>query len=105
MTAVKKDGGKPRVDLIYPKAILDEGAVMEFGATKYGDWNWAQSVNTDEHEAFVRRCEAALMRHMLAHQSGEYLDPESGLPHMSHVRCNAAFIQYYRDHKRGRPKK
>jgi len=100
MSATKADGNKSRVDLIYTKAIESEGRVMAFGAAKYGDGNWKQSCNTDDHDAFVQRCYAALLRHALAYGGGEYLDPESGRPHLAHIRCNAAFIQYYNDNWR-----
>ena len=34
----------------------------------------------------------ALYRHWLAYLDGEWLDQESGLPHLWHLDCNAAFL-------------
>ncbi len=102
--ARRLNAGKARVDLIYPGAITAEGQVMAFGAQKYDDNNWKKSLNTDKHDEFVQGCIASMLRHTLAISAGEYLDPESGLPHVAHVRCNAAFIQFYRDNRVGRRK-
>jgi hypothetical protein len=38
------------------------------------------------------RYTAALGRHFNAWRSGEEIDPESGLPHLAHVLCNAVFL-------------
>ena len=37
----------------------------------------------------------SLERHITAVQSGEENDPESGLPHIGHILCNAMFISHY----------
>lgn len=37
----------------------------------------------------------AALRHLLAFIDGETLDPETGLPHLAHVRCCAAFLLTY----------
>jgi hypothetical protein len=34
----------------------------------------------------------SMLRHIAALQSGEWLDPESGLPHIGHIQCNALFL-------------
>lgn len=40
MPGIKYDAGKPRLDLLPPKAILAIGEVMTYGAAKYGANNW-----------------------------------------------------------------
>lgn len=37
----------------------------------------------------------SMMRHVVAFADGEVNDPESGLPHIGHIMCNAMFIQYH----------
>ena len=80
----KFDTGKMRLDLLPPEAIRALGAVLTYGAEKYGPNNW-RGVEAERYEA-------ALLRHWLAWRQGEDLDIESGLPHLWHVLCNAAFL-------------
>ncbi len=35
---------------------------------------------------------AAAQRHLIAHYSGEDIDPESGLPHLAHASCCLMFL-------------
>lgn len=86
--SIKQDAGKLRYDLLPWEAMDDIASVMTMGADKYGDYSWYKnSTRKDLH-----RYEAALARHLSAHMQGKYLDSESGLPHMSHIACNAMFI-------------
>lgn len=82
----KYDAGKVRAGLVhtdFARALLAVGAVATFGAAKYAAHSWRTVPAAAEryHDAFVR--------HQLAAASGELLDPESGLPHASHVAWNA----------------
>lgn len=81
---IKADKGKLMLELIPPSTYLALGRVLTYGAGKYGERSWKQV----EPERYV----GALLRHLVAYQDGEYLDPESGLPHLEHVLCNAAFL-------------
>lgn len=81
---LKYDAGKPRLDLIPPEAVLALGYVLTYGAEKYAPNSWRGV----EPERYV----AALMRHLMAYQSGEKTDSESKLPHLWHVLTNAAFL-------------
>ena len=86
--AVKKDNGKPQLNLV-PLEILEPLArVREFAAKKYGkDGIEAWREISDD------RLLAALLRHTVAYQKDpNALDPESGLPAIYHVAINAAFL-------------
>lgn len=86
---LKFDGGKPRFTLLYggmPKALAGVAAVLTFGAKKYAAHSWKQVENNTE------RYRDALYRHLNALESGELIDPESGLPHWDHICCNALFL-------------
>lgn len=83
---VKLDTGKPRWDLLPWRALRGVVDVLTFGAKKYCDNGW-QSVPGGRS-----RYTAALLRHLAAHEQGEVLDPDSGLPHLAHVATNALFL-------------
>jgi hypothetical protein len=87
--ATKFDGDKARMELLPLNAIQEVAAVMTFGANKYADDGWKTLPNAEG------RYTGALLRHMVAIQSGEELDPESGLPHIAHVACNAMFLTHF----------
>lgn len=84
-SGVKHDGGKPLLALIPAHAIEEEGKVWTFGANKYGNHNWRKGLT------YVRIL-SALLRHAFALVRGEDLDPESGLHHGAHIRCNAGML-------------
>lgn len=73
-----------QIGSVDPLALLALAEVAGFGAEKYErlnylngyPWSWSYD---------------ALMRHLLAYQAGEDLDPESGLPHLAHAmwHCSA----------------
>lgn len=87
----KFDSGKPQWLLLLGAAIGLEGVlkVLEFGAKKYKADSWQQVPDGE------RRYTEALIRHQVAIAKGEFLDPESGLPHAWHVACNAIFIAWF----------
>ncbi len=62
--------------------------VLRSGAEKYERDNWKKGFEFE-------KLTDSLLRHLFAHQRGELLDPESGLPHVDHVLCNAMFISYH----------
>lgn len=86
---MKFDGDKNRLDLLVmgmPDALEGISRVLTFGARKYAADSW-QHV-----EDGIRRYEGAAMRHKLARLKGEWLDPESGEPHIYHELCCTMFI-------------
>ena len=86
--AIKKDNGKPRLDLV-PLEILEPLArVREFAVKKYG-----QDGIEAWREISDDRLLAALLRHLVTYQKNpNALDEESGLPAIYHVAINAAFL-------------
>lgn len=81
----KADAGKPRPTLVPVSLIEAVTAVRMYGNEKYHDpENWRQ--------VEPQRYRDALYRHWLAYLKGEKCDQESGLPHLWHLACNAAFL-------------
>ena len=85
----KYDEGKLRYSLVPPFATKAIAEVLTFGAKKYAPNSWQLVDRAQE------RYLDALMRHLEAYRSGELFDPESKLPHLSHVLCNAAFLLHF----------
>lgn len=86
---VKLDDGKPRLDLVlggFRNALWGVGLVGTFGAKKYTDNGWQEVDNG------IERYLNAMLRHYLNYKNGEELDPESGLPHLSHLSWNALAV-------------
>lgn len=85
MDEAKWDRGKIRPTLVPAKLVPAVAAVREYGTAKYKDpENWKK--------VEAQRYRDALYRHWLAYLAGEVNDPESGLPHLWHLACNAAFL-------------
>lgn len=82
----KADQGKPHPSYVPVALIEGVMAVREHGTKKYGDPNnWKQVEPERYHEA--------MLRHTLAIWKDPYaVDPESGLLHLEHICCNAAFL-------------
>lgn len=91
----KADGGKPRPSLVQPALIRADMATREFGCAKYHDPdNW--------RNVEAARYWDALLRHVLAAwDDWRAVDPESGLPHLHHIICNAGFLAQYMEDGNG----
>lgn len=85
MAGNKYDAGKLPLDLLDPLALEGLAAVLQFGAKKYAAHNWRGGLS-------YSRLLAALLRHSFSILKGQYLDPESGLPHIDHVGCCWMFL-------------
>ena len=74
-------------------SILEQDAKChKHGADKYGKLNWR---NTNiKASVYV----GAIMRHFMAWEGGEDLDPDSGLSHLAHIRACCAVILDSTDH-------
>ena len=87
--------GKTRHDLVPAFAQEQYAKVLTKGAEKYAQRNWEKGMPWS-------KVTASLKRHVLAFERGEDYDPETGLLHMAHVMCNAAFLtEYYRIYPQG----
>jgi hypothetical protein len=65
--------------------------VFDFGRRKYSEWNWAKGMPWT-------KVIACMKRHLAAIERGEDIDPESGLPHIGHLMCNALMLEHYMKH-------
>lgn len=83
---MKHDGGKLDYTLLPWDGLEEVVKVLEFGAKKYSRDNWRKVDSADT------RYLAAAFRHLIAHNSGEVNDPESGLPHLAHAGCCVLFL-------------
>lgn len=83
---IKADAGKPQLTLVPRQIIYDIAEVREYGIKKYGQReSWKQ--------VEIERYRDALFRHFMAYlDDPQGMDAESGLPHLSHVACNVAFL-------------
>lgn len=82
----KADAGKPKLSMVPRQIIYDIAGVREYGAEKYGDPdNWKRV----EKQRYID----AAFRHFLSYLDDPGgRDEESGLPHLSHLACNIAFL-------------
>lgn len=71
----------PLLSCVPATALLVEGQVMALGASKYGPFNWRD--NSVAASVYID----AAMRHIMAWNSGQDMDPESGVSHLGHVRA------------------
>jgi len=79
---VKHDDGKNRLGLLFhgfPHAIWHAGLVGTHGAEKYTPGGWKDVPNG------VERYSDAMYRHLLAYETGEEFDEESGHTHLAHA--------------------
>jgi len=86
--AIKKDEGKPQLNLVPLELLIPFAKVREFAVNKYG-----RSGIEAWREISEERLFAALLRHCIEYQKDpKALDKESGLPHAYHIAVNGGFI-------------
>lgn len=91
-TGKKFDAGKPAHDLLPFEALDEIAKVLSFGEKKYAAGNWANGIQ-------IRRLLSAAYRHMGQFNSGEDVDPESGISHLAHAACNLLFAIWMVKHR------
>lgn len=122
--SLRYNSGKPKWGLVHFESLEPLVRVLEYGAHKYsiyydeigteykgseisidevrklnlkalssGKENWKKGLNSNE-------VLESLARHLFALMDGEINDPESGLPHIGHLMCNAMFWQYHTNIKK-----
>lgn len=92
---LRYNSGKLRYDLepVYAREQLIK--VLTKGAEKYAPRNWENGMSW-------MSVVASLKRHLAAFEKSEDIDHETGLLHMAHVMCNAAFlVEYYKIYPQG----
>ena len=80
--------GKAALGLICGYAKQGLARVLMFGREKYTPWGWYLGLDMAE-------CLESLERHMDALRRGEWIDPDSKLPHVDHIQANAMFASSY----------
>lgn len=88
----KFDQDKPRMDLLDPSFTIGVAKVLTFGANKYEANNWRKGIQ-------FSRLISAIHRHLAAIQQGEFIDPESGEPHVYHIGGNVMFLGWMMENK------
>ena len=81
---IKFDDDKDDYSLIPIVWIAAFAKILTFGAKKYKPNNWKRGTED--------RYYSALMRHLIAWRDGEWLDKDSGMPHLWHVLTNVGFL-------------
>lgn len=82
---LKFDGEKTCLDLFPFEALEEISKVLTYGAKKYAAHNWRLGMSWSRYYA-------ACLRHLNAWNSGQDIDPESGLSHLAHAGCCMAFL-------------
>lgn len=85
----RKNTGKPRLRAILqvPKTVEAISEILLDSEKKYGPVEERGWMDYDPKETID-----SMMRHMVALESGEIVDPESGRPHTWHIATNAAIL-------------
>lgn len=84
VAGVKHDQEKVPLQLLSTAWLMGVGRVLQFGAKKYAAHNWRQGIERS-------RLMGAALRHILAYNAGEDVDPETGLSHLHHASCCLMF--------------
>jgi len=89
----KLDSGKIRYSLIPPEPLKWLATLYTRGAMKYSPQGWRSVADGEE------RYLDALMRHLEAYRQGEWLDKDSGVPHVIGVAWNAFAICWFTENR------
>lgn len=86
--AMRFNNGKLKWSYVHFGSLEPMVRVLMYGAEKYAPENWKKGLD-------MKEILESMQRHLCSLLDGEVIDPESGLPHMGHVQCNAMFYNYF----------
>jgi hypothetical protein len=89
----KNDAGKSPISLIPFEAIKETARAFDFGAKKYGRYNFRNGIE------YSRLIDAAI-RHIGAFYEGQDIDEESGYNHIGHAIANLSMLIYMYENKK-----
>lgn len=95
MSGVKFDQGKPPLSILTKESLVAEAQAFAYGALKYDRSNYKKGME------WTRVIDASL-RHIMAFNSKEDFDSESGLNHLWHAKACLAMLIYYYENKVGK---
>ncbi len=84
----KDDRDKLRWSLVPWGQMTAVVRVLKFGADKYGEGNWKNLSD------FRTRYFDAALRHLMAWNEGESVDPDTGESHLAHAVCCLLFLMW-----------
>jgi len=85
---LKRDSGKPPMQLLPMRALTIVSQVLAHGAGKYKPHGWRRGMEWS-------RLIGGVLRHFCAWAEGEDKDPETGLSHLAHAACGVLFLLEY----------
>lgn len=98
----KADTGKVGGFSLLPWDVLRGlASIYDYGRKKYAANSWQTVPPDKDGRTAEERYEDAMFRHWDAHKSGEFLDPESHLPHLYHFLWGAVAVCWFSNQKTG----
>ena len=85
---IKFDEGKVQLHLLPFESLAKVAQVLEFGAKRYGNFNWSSGIK-------YSRLFSACLRHLFAWWRGQTYDSETGITHLAHAACCILFLLSY----------
>jgi hypothetical protein len=79
---------KPNLSLFPATAVIAGAKAMQFGADKYGPYNWREEGKVTKSTTMV----AAALRHLYAYLDGEDCARDSGISHIAHAIAGLAVL-------------
>lgn len=88
---LKYDEGKPMLHLVPTLWTRMLARVLEYGLEKYYRDSWKNFTIEKANEDLI----PAAMRHIDAYRDGEYIDQETGCPHLAQAMWNCGVIMWH----------
>lgn len=77
---------KPQLHLVPPSAVIHMASAMQYGAEKYGPYNWR------DKKVRATVYIAAALRHLNSYLDGEDYAPDSGVHHLAHAAAGIGIL-------------